>query len=142
MVGRKTARRFEDLEIWQDARALVRDLHRVTAGVASREDSALRDQTRRAAVSIMANIAEGFERGGDREFRQFLSQAKASCGELRSHFWILQDLGYLRSDDAQLLVESSLKISRMICRLMQYLDGSPYRGAKFRSSGRRSQSRT
>ena len=73
-------RNFEDLEIWKDARALTREIYQLTRDSKFSKDFALRDQIRRAAVSIMSNIAEGFERGGNQEFIQFLYVAKASCG--------------------------------------------------------------
>ena len=76
--------RFEDLEVWKAARGLTQSIYRATVGGGFGRDLALRDQIRRAAVSTMSNIAEGLERGGDKEFLQFLAQAKGSCGEVRS----------------------------------------------------------
>ncbi len=79
---------FEDLEIWKDARLLTRGIYQLTRDSTFSKDFALRDQMRRAAVSIMSNIAEGFERGGNQEFIQFLYVAKASCGEVRSQLYV------------------------------------------------------
>ena len=76
---------FEDLEIW-NARALTREIYQLTRDSKFSRDFGLRDQIRRAAVSIMSNIAEGFERGGNQEFIQFLYVAKASCGEVDRNF--------------------------------------------------------
>lgn len=76
--------RFEDIEAWKKARELTRLIYQVTQIGEFRRDFGLRDQLRRASVSIMSNIAEGFERGGDKEFTQFLALAKASAGEVRS----------------------------------------------------------
>ena len=76
---------FEDLEIWKDARVLTRAIYQLTRDVKFAKDFALRDQIRRAAISVMSNIAEGFERGGNQEFIQFLFIAKASCGAKRAH---------------------------------------------------------
>ncbi len=87
--------RFEDLIAWQKARRLTQEIYRATGDSAFASDRALRDQIRRASVSIMANIAEGFERGRRREFHQFLSTAKASCAEVRSHLYVALDAGYL-----------------------------------------------
>lgn len=75
--------RFEDLEAWKGARALTGSIYAVTGTGAFSRDFALRDQIRRASISIVSNIAEGFERDGDKEFLQFLSMAKGSCGEVR-----------------------------------------------------------
>jgi four helix bundle protein len=79
---------FEDLEIWKDARILTKAIYQLTKDVKFAKDIALRNQIRRAAVSIMSNIAEGFERGGNQEFIQFLYVAKASCGEVRSQLYV------------------------------------------------------
>jgi len=74
---------FEDIEAWKKGRELAKALYQETSSRVFAKDFALRDQIRRSAVSIMANIAEGFERGGDKEFRQFLAMAKGSIGELK-----------------------------------------------------------
>ena len=88
-------RTFEDLEIWKDARALTWEIYQLTRDSKFSNDFALRDQIRRAAVSIMSNIAEGFERGGNQEFIQFLYVAKASCGEVRSQLYVTLDQSYI-----------------------------------------------
>jgi four helix bundle protein len=80
---------FEDLEIWKEARCLTQDIYNISKAPKFSRDFALRDQMQRAAVSIMSNIAEGFERGGNQEFVQFLYIAKGSCGELRSQLYAL-----------------------------------------------------
>src|SRR3970282_953733 len=87
--------RFEDLIAWQKARALTRAIYEVTRQGGFAKDFGLAGQIQRAAVSIMANIAEGFERGGRGEFHQFLSMAKTSCAEVRSHLYIAFDISYL-----------------------------------------------
>ena len=92
-------RNFEDLEIWKDARALTREIYQLTRDSKFSKDFALRDQIRRAAVSIMSNIAEGFERGGNQEFIQFLYVAKASCGEVRSQLYVALDQSYVAPKD-------------------------------------------
>ena len=101
--------KFEDLVAWQKARRLVADVYRVTSRAEFRRDFSLRDQMRRAAVSIMSNIAEGFERSGLGEFHQFLVIAKASCGELRSQLYVSQDVGYLAEDESKTSTTSRLK---------------------------------
>ena len=82
-----TIHRFEDIEAWKEARLLVSEIYRVSDTGAFARDFGLRDQIRRAAVSNISNIAEGFERDGGREFLQFLSVAKGSCGEVRAPPW-------------------------------------------------------
>src|SRR5213593_198720 len=95
VIEKKQARKFEDLVAWQKARELTMAVYRVTALGAFGKDFVLRDQVRRSAVSIMSNLAEGFERGGRSEFHQFLSVAKASCAELRSQLYVAFDVGHL-----------------------------------------------
>jgi four helix bundle protein len=91
----KRIERFEDFVAWQKARALTASIYKVTSEGHFAKDFGLKDQIRRASVSIMSNIAEGFERGRSSEFHQFLSIAKASCAELRSQLYIALDAGYL-----------------------------------------------
>ncbi len=91
--------RFEDFIAWQKARALTARIYSVTGRGEFARDNGLRDQIRRASVSIMANIAEGFERGRPAEFHQYLSVAKASCAELRSHLYVALDAQYLTKED-------------------------------------------
>ena len=83
-----TVRYFEELEIWKEARRLIREIYRITKTSKFSRDFGLAEQIRRAAISIMSNIAEGFERGGNQEFMQFLYIAKGSCGEVRSQVYI------------------------------------------------------
>src|SRR6266702_128916 len=87
--------RFQDVDAWKVARELTKSVYQVTAAGEFARDFGLRDQIRRAAVSVMSNIAEGFERGGNREFRQFLAQAKGSVGEVRSQLYAALDTGLL-----------------------------------------------
>ena len=123
---------FEELIAWQKARDLVRNIHEVTnTGLFSRNRS-LRDQICRASVSTMSNIAEGFEREGDKEFVQFLSQAKASCGEVRSQLFVALDLGYVNEVEFNALRNLALETSRVIAGLIGYLKKSEYKGSKFK----------
>src|SRR6184192_4019319 len=87
--------KFEDFIAWQKARSLTREIYKITNLPAFSRDFGLKDQIRRAAVSIMSNIAEGFERGRPSEFHQFLSIAKGSCTELRSQLYIALDVEYI-----------------------------------------------
>ena len=111
---------FEDLPVWQDARVLVNKIYQLTHNKMNKE-YALANQLERAALSIMANIAEGFERGSDKDFNRFLIIAKASCGELRSHLYIAFDLGYINENDLHNLQEHCLKLSKQIAGFSKYL---------------------
>ena len=126
-----TIQKFEDIQAWQQARELTRRMYDCTRLGDFAKDFGLRDQVQRAAVSVMANIAEGFERDGRREFIQFLSQAKGSCGEVRSHLYVALDQRYLTPDEFQGLTELALATSRMLSGLMTYLRQSEKRGRKF-----------
>lgn len=91
MTEKQIVRRFEDLIAWQKARELTCKIYRITENGAFARDFGLRDQVRRSSVSIMSNLAEGFERGRRTEFHQYLSIAKSSCAELRSHLYVALD---------------------------------------------------
>ncbi|HEX8500879.1 MAG TPA: four helix bundle protein [Pyrinomonadaceae bacterium] len=106
--------RFEELIAWQKARALTREVYRVTGQGSFSKDFGLKDQMRRAAVSIMSNVAEGFERGRPSEFHQFLSVAKASCAELRSQLYIACDAGHIAEDSFNELMIKAVEVGRII----------------------------
>ena len=122
---------FEDLEIWKDARTLARKIYQLTKDSKFSKDFVLRDQIRRAAVSIMSNIAEGFERGGNQEFIQFLYVAKASCGEVRSQLYVALDQSYVAPKDCDDANKSFRRLSIMISNLIDYLKRSGMKGAKY-----------
>jgi four helix bundle protein len=126
-----TVRRFEDLEVWQKARELNKIFYAVSGAGAFARDFKLRDQSRHASLSIMANIAEGFERGGNREFVQFLSIAKGSCGELRSHMYAALDVHYITEQQHEGIGNKAAEVSRMIFGLMSHLGRSSMRGSKY-----------
>ena len=123
---------FEELEVWQRARDMTREIYTCCADGGFSRDFGLRDQIRRAAVSVVSNIAEGFERGGDREFRQFLALAKGSCGEVRAQLYVALDQGYLNQDKFDHLSALTIQIGRMLGGLMNYLKVSDYKGQKFK----------
>jgi len=125
------AKRFEDLPVWQKARRVVREVYRLSDSGCFARDFELRGQIRRAAVSVVSNIAEGYERDGNREFLQHLSQAKGSCGEVRAQLHIASDLGYLDESAHLALSASCLEVSKMLNGLIGYLKTSPARGRKF-----------
>jgi four helix bundle protein len=112
---------FEDIEAWQEARAFVRNIYHASSTGSFAGDFALRDQLRRAAVSIVSNIAEGFERSSHREFARFLYMAKASAGEARAQLYVALDLGYL--DEAQFrdLRLATIFISSKLASFIKYL---------------------
>ena len=126
-----TFTRFEDIDAWQKARTLVKAVYEVTSQPPFAKDFGLRDQVRRSGVSIMANIAEGFERGGNREFLQFLGIAKGSVGELRSHLYVALDQGYIPQQVFNQFHTELRNLASVIGGLMNYLRGSSLKGAKF-----------
>lgn len=119
--------RFEDIQAWALARDLVRRVYEESSAPGFSRDFALRDQIRRAAVSIMSNIAEGFERGGDREFAQFLCVAKGSCGEARAQLYVALDQGYISQETFRELTDLCVNVSKMLAGLIKYLKASPKR---------------
>ena len=102
--------RFEDIVAWQKARKLVKAIYELTSTDPLLHDFRLRDQLRSAAISIPANIAEGFERSRLREFHQFLSVAKASCAELRTYLYIVSDIGYAETQKPLAAAEEVARI--------------------------------
>lgn len=113
--------RFEELEVWKAARRLAKDVYGMTREGAFARDFGLRDQIQRAAVSIMSNIAEGFERGGDKEFARYLTIAKGSAGEVRSQLFVASDLGYIDQDTFVQMGRRCVDISSMLAGLIRYL---------------------
>jgi four helix bundle protein len=120
-------RRFEHLIAWQKARVLTGKVYEVTQRERFRQDYGLARQIRSAAVSIMANIAEGFERSRRAELLQFLSIAKASCGEVRSHLYVALDAGYLDREHFHLLKLSAEEVSRILSGLHASIRSAPSR---------------
>lgn len=113
--------RFEDLSCWREARELTQKLYVVCKSQLFVRDMGLADQVKRGAVSIMANIAEGFSRQGDREFVQFLFIAKASASELQSHLYVALDQGYILPLQFEDLYAHLEKIQRLISNFIRYL---------------------
>ena len=123
--------RFEDLEIWQQARALCKYIFELTEKEPFCKDYKLRDQIRASSGSAMDNIAEGFEREGNKEFVQFLSVSKGSCGETRSQSYRAFDYKYIHQETLDELISRTINLSRRISALMTYLKKSDLRGSKF-----------
>jgi four helix bundle protein len=106
--------RFEDFVAWQKARVLTKVVYKISGSGDFYRDIGLRDQMRRASVSMMANIAEGFERGRPAEFHQFLSMAKSSCAELRSHLYVALDAGYIDVEVFETTLRQAEEVGRVI----------------------------
>ncbi|WP_448530087.1 four helix bundle protein [Raineya sp.] len=123
---------FEDLEIWQKARELCRKVQIITKETSLKHDYHLREQIRASVGSVMDNIAEGFERGGNKEFIQFLYIAKGSLGETRSQLYRCYDNGYISDDIFTMYVSETKVLSAMIFRLIEYLKNSEMKGYKFK----------
>jgi four helix bundle protein len=116
-----TIHRFEEIDAWQTARKLTKQVYDLSSNGAFARDFGLRDQMQRAAVSIMSNIAEGFESRTHGLFAEFLGRAKASAGELRAQFYVAHDVGYLNPEQFRTLQDQCEKCSSQISRLMAYL---------------------
>jgi len=106
--------RFEDLIAWQKARALTHSVYKATQQGTFARDFGLSGQIQRAAVSVMSNVAEGFERGKRGEFHQFLSTAKASCAEVRSQLYVALDVGYLSDSVFGTLLLQAEEVARIV----------------------------
>lgn len=113
--------RFEDLEVWQEARELVRLIYTVTKTRPFLQDQVLREQMRRSAISIMANIVEGFGRRTHKEFAQFLNNARGSAAELQSHLYIAVDQNYIKDETFDDLYGRCEQVSRKFWQLISYL---------------------
>lgn len=125
-------KRFEDLEAWKIAREVTKEVYRVSNADKLNRDFALRDQIRRAAISVLSNIAEGFERDGDKEFVQFLSVAKGSAGEVRAQLYIAFDQNYFTETEFKVIYDKVTENSRLISGLIRYLQQSELKGKKFK----------
>lgn len=127
-----TIKRFEDLEAWKIARELTRNVYALTRNEPFSKDFGLRDQICRSTVSIMSNVAEGFERDGDKEFANFLSIAKGSAGETRSLLYVALDQSYISEAEFQTASAKAIENSRVISGLSGYLRQSDLKGRKYR----------
>jgi four helix bundle protein len=127
-----TVRNFEDFNVYRQARSLTNEIFRLTRVGSFAKDFGLVDQIRRAAVSILSNIAEGYERGSNTEFIQFLYIAKGSCGEVRAQLSIAHDQGYVPDADHQRLANHCRLTSSMLSNFIDHLKGSRYPGQKFK----------
>ena len=122
---------FHRVEIWKEARELSKRVFEITSVSQFYSDFKFRDQIRSSSGSVMDNIAEGFERDGNREFVQFLSMAKGSCGETRSQSYRSFDYQYINQDILDELISRTIQLSKKISSLMTYLKQSDFKGSKF-----------
>ena len=127
-----TIRKFEDLDIWQLARDICRQIKTYVEKEKFLKDFTLKDQIKRSSGSSMDNIAEGFERDGNREFIQFLSIAKGSIGETRSQTYRAYDYGYISNEECEFMVQECIKLSQKMGSFITYLKNSELKGLKFR----------
>ena len=114
---------FEDLECWKEARKLVKTVYSTTNIKQFSRDFGLRDQIRRASISVMSNVAEGFGNHSNYEFVRFLGYASRSCSEVRSHLYVAFDVGYISTDIFGEIAEQTMKCSNYIKGLIKYLKG-------------------
>jgi four helix bundle protein len=120
-----TITRFEEIEAWQTARELTKTIYSLTDEGKFTRDFGLKDQIRRASVSVMSNIAEGFESQTQALFIRYLGIAKASAGEVRSQLYISRDMNYLTEDQFALIFKVAEKTSRQLSRFISYLESHP-----------------
>ncbi|MGH2643396.1 MAG: four helix bundle protein [Chitinophagaceae bacterium] len=124
-------KRFEDIEAWQEARTIAKDIYQLTEKDSFRRNFSLMDQIRRSSGSIMDNIAEGYERDGNKEFIQYLSIAKGSSGETRSQLYRALDYGYITKGEFEICFNKLVHISTLIQHFINYLKKSSFKGTKF-----------
>ena len=122
---------FEDIKAWQVAREITNNIYKLSSRKPFSSDWTLKDQMRRASISISSNIAEGFERGGNKELIQFLFIAKGSCGELRSQSYVALDCSYISKSEFEDLYRQVLLVSKMISGFIKYLKNTELKGTKF-----------
>lgn len=123
---------FEDLEIWQQARNICKDIYRIIRYENFSRDFGLAKQINSSSGSVMDNIAEGFEREGNKEFSQFLAISKGSCGECRSQLIRAYDRNYISEEEFKLIYDKLINEGIKIKNFMNYLKRSNYRGNKFK----------
>ena len=126
-----TIKQFEDLEIWQQARKLSKEVHEISKETELKQDYRFKEQIKAASGSVMDNIAEGFERDGNLEFRQFLSIAKGSAGETRSQIYRLFDYEYISEEKFIELKNNYENLSGKIKNFITYLNKKDFKGNKF-----------
>lgn len=129
-----TFKSFEEIDAWQKARIFTREIYKICRHGLLAQDYDLRSQIKRASVSIMSNIAEGFERGGSKEFKQFLAVSKGSAGEVKSHLYVALDQEFIDKEKFDHLAEMIDEISRMLGGLIRYLNKTKIKGTKYKEN--------
>jgi len=119
-----TIEKFEDINAWKESRNLINAVYQITAKQPFSKDFGLKDQIQRAAVSVMNNIAEGFERDNNREFIRFLVYSKGSAGEIRSLLYVALDLQYITESEFRNLYDDAVSIIKQTSKFIQYLKGN------------------
>ena len=127
-----TFQTFEDIEAWQRARELVREIYTMTNQGSFAGDFVLRSQIRRAAISVLSNIAEGYERSGTHEFMQYLAVAKGSAGEVRAQLYVAQDQRYISPQGFKRVFSLASRTSQLIGGLILYLREAGIKGTKYK----------
>lgn len=127
-----TIQKFEDILSWQEARELSKIIGQLIDEERFKKNFRFIAQVEGSSGSIMDNIAEGFERSGNKEFKQFLYVAKGSCGELRSQLYRAIDRKYITENEFKIISERSIKISSLIQKLINYLENSELKGSKYK----------
>ena len=126
------AERFEDLEVWKQARLLAMKIYSLVKSSGIAKDFGLRDQIQRAAVSVSSNIAEGFERNSNKELVNFLFIAKGSCGEVRSQLYIAFDVGQITKEQLATHVSYCVMLSKMLSSFIRSLRASSITGVRYK----------
>lgn len=127
-----TVKRFEDLVIWQNSRELCKFINQLTEKGKFKYNYSLKDQICRSSGSIMDNIAEGFERGGNKEFINFLTYSKGSSGEVRSQTYRAFDIGLISEVDFDFLIKETNSLSERFGKFISYLRNTEFKGVKFK----------
>jgi four helix bundle protein len=114
---------FEDIEAWKEARNLNKLVYQISRKDPFRKDFGLTGQIQRASITVMANIAEGFDRQSDKEFIHYLNIASSSASEIQSHLYAALDLAYIKEDQFKILYDQTTKVKKLINGFIAYLKG-------------------
>jgi four helix bundle protein len=129
-----TFKKFEEIEAWRKARELTKRIYKTSRNTSFARDFGLKDQIRRASVSIMSNIAEGYDRSGTGEFIQFLATAKGSAAEVKCQLYVAFDQNYIDQATFVELTGLAAEVGNMIGGLINYLRRSGLRGTKYKTA--------